>query len=72
LLDWENNWLDHEELDKGEDRHALLEEGTELYKQFIQLEKKELRYSITLANLYLEVGRDEKRKPPRFSYSFQS
>jgi hypothetical protein len=60
LLDWEDNWLDRDGLDEGEERHAWLEEGVELYKQFIQLDKKEPRYSITLSELYLEVGRDEK------------
>ncbi|WP_088103009.1 helix-turn-helix domain-containing protein [Halalkalibacter urbisdiaboli] len=62
LLDWEDNWLDRDGLDEGEERNAWLEEGVDLYKQFIQLDKKEPRYSITLSELYLEVGRDEKMK----------
>jgi tetratricopeptide (TPR) repeat protein len=60
LLDWEDSWLERDGLDEGEDRTAWLAEGVELYKQFIKLDKKEPRYSITLAELFLEVGRDEK------------
>lgn len=60
LLNWEDSWLDRDGLDEGEDRNAWLEEGIQLYKQFIQLDKKELRYRIVLAELYLELGRDRK------------
>lgn len=60
LLDWEDNWLDREELDEGDERNAWLEEGINLYKQFLQLDSKEPRYAIMLADLYLQWGRDEK------------
>ncbi|MCV9885130.1 helix-turn-helix domain-containing protein [Metabacillus halosaccharovorans] len=62
LQDWEDNWVESDGLDEGEERNAWLEEGVELYKQFIQMDKREPRYSITLSELYLEVGRDEKIK----------
>ncbi|MCQ6275982.1 hypothetical protein JMM81_13645 [Bacillus sp. V3B] len=72
LLDLEDNWLDREGLDEGEERNAWLEEGVELYKQFIQLDKKEPRYSITLADLYLEVGRDEKIRKGNHLAAYQT
>ncbi|WP_077212385.1 helix-turn-helix domain-containing protein [Bacillus dakarensis] len=62
LLDWEDDWLERDGFDEGEERNAWLEEGVQLYKQFIQIDKREPRYSITLSELYLEVGRDEKLK----------
>ncbi|ADU29388.1 transcriptional regulator domain-containing protein [Evansella cellulosilytica DSM 2522] len=62
LLDWEDDWLERDGLDVGEERNAWLEEGVELYKKFIEIDKKEPRYSITLSELYLEVGREEKIK----------
>jgi len=60
LLDWEDHWLDRECLNEGDERNAWLEEGIDLYKQLIQLDPKEPRYAITLADLYLQWGRDEK------------
>lgn len=60
LLDWEDNWLDRDGLDEGDERNAWLEEGINLYKQFLQLDPKEPRYAIMLADLYLQWGRDEK------------
>lgn len=62
LLDWEDNWFDRDGLDEGDERNSWLQEGIELYKQFIQLDKKEPRFSITLADLYLQMGRDEKMR----------
>jgi hypothetical protein len=72
LLDLEDNWLDREGLDEGEERHAWLEEGGGLYKQFIELDKKEPRYSITLADLYLEVRRDEKMRKGNHLAAYQA
>jgi tetratricopeptide (TPR) repeat protein len=60
LLDWEDNWLDREGIDEGDERSDWLEEGIKLYKQFLVLDKKEPRYSIMLADLYLQQGKDEK------------
>jgi tetratricopeptide (TPR) repeat protein len=60
LLDWEDNWLERDGLDEGDERNAWLEEGINLYKQFFQLDPKEPRYAIMLADLYLQWGRDEK------------
>jgi tetratricopeptide (TPR) repeat protein len=60
LLDWEDDWLDRDGLDEGDERNAWLEEGINLYKQFLQLDPKEPRYAIMLADLYLQWGRDEK------------
>ncbi|WP_152643007.1 tetratricopeptide repeat protein [Bacillus alveayuensis] len=45
---------------EGDERNAWLEEGINLYKQFLQLDPKEPRYAIILADLYLQWGRDEK------------
>ncbi len=61
LQDREDNWFGRDDLE-GTERQAWLEEGIELYKQFLKLDKREPRYSISLAGLYLEVGRDEKIK----------
>jgi hypothetical protein len=47
VLDLEDNWLDRDGLDEGEERNSWLEEGIRLYKQFLELDKKEQRYSIT-------------------------
>jgi DNA-binding winged helix-turn-helix (wHTH) protein len=60
LLDWEDNWLDRDGLDEGDERNAWLEEGIKLYKEFMGVDKKEPRYAIILADLYLQWGRDEK------------
>ncbi|MBU8919071.1 winged helix-turn-helix domain-containing protein [Bacillus sp. FJAT-29953] len=60
LLDFEDNWLDREGLDEGDGRNGWLEEGIRLYTRFLELDRKEPRYSIMLANLYLQLGRDEK------------
>jgi DNA-binding winged helix-turn-helix (wHTH) protein len=60
LLDWEDNWLERDGLDEGDERNAWLEEGINLYRQFLQLNPKEPRYAIMLADLYLQWGRDEK------------
>lgn len=61
LLDWEDDWLSREDLDGVENR-AWLEEGIDIYKQLIQIDQNEQRYSITLADLYLGAGRDEKMR----------
>ncbi|GMB08089.1 winged helix-turn-helix domain-containing protein [Thermolongibacillus altinsuensis] len=60
LLDWEDDWLDRDGFDEGDERNAWLEEGINLYKQFLQLDPKEPRYAIMLTDLYLQWGRDEK------------
>lgn len=60
LLDREDNWLDRDGLDEGDERNAWLEEGIKLYKEFMEVDKKEPRYAIMLADLYLQWGRDEK------------
>ncbi|MFK4996982.1 hypothetical protein ACI2OX_03710 [Bacillus sp. N9] len=62
LLDLEDNWLEREGLDEGDQRNAWLEEGIELYSNFLKVDKKESRYAITLADLYLQLGRDEKMR----------
>ncbi|MFK9092523.1 hypothetical protein [Bacillus salipaludis] len=60
LLDMEDNWLEREGFDEGDERNAWLEEGIKLYTQFHELDKKETRYSIMLADLYLQLGKDKK------------
>lgn len=60
LLEWENRWYEEEIMVEGSQRNAWLEEGVQLYNQFLQLDKKEPRYSIMLADLYLQMGRDKK------------
>ncbi|WP_312474747.1 winged helix-turn-helix domain-containing protein [Neobacillus sp.] len=72
LLDWEDNWLNREGLDEGEKRIAWLEEGVNLYSQFIQVDKKEPRYAITLSDLYLEVGRDEKIRKGNYHAAYKT
>jgi tetratricopeptide (TPR) repeat protein len=62
LLDLEDDWLDREGLDEGDERNLWLEEGIRLYEQFLKVDKKDPRYSITLADLYLQWGRDEKMR----------
>lgn len=62
LLDLEDNWLDREGLDEGDGRNVWLEEGIQLYTRFLELDRKEPRYSIMLADLYLQWGRDEKMR----------
>ncbi|SMQ81292.1 Transcriptional regulatory protein, C terminal [Bacillus sp. OV166] len=62
LLDLEDNWLDRDGLDEGGERNLWLEEGIRLYKRFLDLDRKEPRYSIHLADLYLQLGRDEKMR----------
>lgn len=60
LLNWEDDWLERECVDEGDELYAWLEEGIELYKKLIQVDPKESRYFVTLAELYLQWGRDEK------------
>ncbi|MGY0693758.1 winged helix-turn-helix domain-containing protein [Virgibacillus sp. FSP13] len=60
LEDLESDWLEREDLEVDDERNAWLEEGIDLYEQFISLNKREPRFSVTLASLYLELGRDEK------------
>ncbi|NHC43001.1 hypothetical protein G6549_24195 [Bacillus sp. MM2020_1] len=62
MLDLEDNWLDRDGLDEGDERNLWLEEGIRLYKRFLELDRKEPRYSINLADLYLQLGRDEKMR----------
>ncbi|MCL7748740.1 helix-turn-helix domain-containing protein [Halalkalibacter alkaliphilus] len=60
LLDLEDDWLNRDGLGEGDERQAWIEEGIDLYKKFLRTNRNESRYSIMLADLYLEWGRDEK------------
>src|SRR5690606_8423144 len=42
----------------------------ELYNKFLEIDKKNPRYSITLANLYLELGRDEKMRRGNYQEAY--
>ncbi|WP_423798219.1 winged helix-turn-helix domain-containing protein [Neobacillus sp. SAB-20_R2A] len=71
LLDFEDNWLDREGLDEGDGRNVWLEEGIRLYTRFQELDRKEPRYSIMLANLYLQLGRDEKMRRGNYRRAYE-
>jgi DNA-binding winged helix-turn-helix (wHTH) protein len=60
LLDQEDEWMDREIVEAGDERNAWLDEGIRLYSHFLSIDKQEPRYSITLADLFLNLGRDEK------------
>ncbi|MFL0363148.1 winged helix-turn-helix domain-containing protein [Pseudobacillus sp. 179-B 2D1 NHS] len=70
LLDREDNWMDREGLDEFQERNAWLEEGIALYKQFIEIDRKEPRYAIMLADLYLQRGRDEKMRRGNYQSAY--
>lgn len=57
LQNKEDNWMDREGIDE---RQVWLEEGIQLYEQFLEIDPREPRYAVSLAKLYLEWGRDEK------------
>jgi tetratricopeptide (TPR) repeat protein len=59
LLLLEDAWYDREETDESA---QWLEEGIELYKKLIEADKKEQRFAIMLADLYLQSGRDKKMR----------
>ncbi|MFL6557815.1 MAG: hypothetical protein ACJ8MO_17075 [Bacillus sp. (in: firmicutes)] len=61
MLELEDNRLDLYGLDEDE-RNLLLEEGIRLYQRFLDVDRKEPRYSIHLADLYLQLGRDGKMR----------
>lgn len=61
-MDLEDGWLSREIVDDEYLRQRWVKEGIELYHHFLQLDPQEQRYSISLANLYLERGRDEKMR----------
>lgn len=60
LQNLEEDWWEREELGDEEEHNAWLEEGVELFNAYIKLDHHEPRYRITLADLYLQWGRDEK------------
>lgn len=60
LQNVEDDWWDREGLGDEDEHNAWLEEGVGLFKDYIRLDPKETRYRITLADLYLRWGRDEK------------
>lgn len=71
LLDLEDNWLDREGLGGDNERNSWLEEGIQLYKEFLDLDNKEPRYSVTLADLYLQVGKNEKIRRGNYLESYK-
>jgi tetratricopeptide (TPR) repeat protein len=62
LLDLEDHWMNREIIEEGEARNAWIEEGIDLYKKFLHVDRKNHRYSIMLADLYLKLGRDAKMR----------